>query len=109
MPRNDTFAKMRNGIDDGYYLVDGHGASGDENGNFTCRVSEGYRIRRGVVCEPITDYVVWGCGADFLHSIQNIGKDFKWFEELSEERPLAPYAVGAPTITAKMNVEPWQG
>jgi TldD protein len=107
LPGNDTLADMIASVDDGYYLVDGKDPAGDPSGDFACRITEGYRIRNGVLCEPIHDYVVWGCGVDFLTSISMVGDDFEWFTDTFPDRPLAPQAFGAPSIKARLNIEPW--
>jgi len=107
MPGEDSFEDMIASIEDGYYLVDGKDPAGDPSGDFACRITEGYRIRNGAICEPIYDCVVWGCGVKFLTSISMVGDDFTWFVDTFEDRPLAPQAFGAPTIKAWLNIGQW--
>ena len=107
LPGPDKVQDMIASIKDGYYLVDGKDPAGDPSGDFACRITEGYRIRNGVVCEPIHDYVVWGCGVAFLKSITMVGDDFEWFTDTFPDRPLAPQAFGAPSIKAQLNIGPW--
>lgn len=107
MPGTDTFEDMLATMGNGYYLVDGFDAGGDTNGDYACRILEGYHVRDGVICEPIQDCAVWGFGADLLKSITMVGSDFKWFTDTFEERPLAPQAFGAPTINARVNIGQW--
>jgi len=107
LPWKDSFPSMLASVYNGFYLVDGYGAEGDEYGNYACHITEGYHIQNGIIGEPIYNYVVWGDGIDFLTSISMVGDDFTWFEETFEDRPLAPQAFGAPTITARVNIGPY--
>jgi len=104
LPWKDSFSNMLESVCNGFYLVDGYGAEGDENGDYACHITEGYHIRNGTICDPIYNCVVWGCGIEFLTSICMVGDDFTWFEETFEDRPLAPQVFGAPTITARVNI-----
>jgi len=105
LPWKDSFPSMLESVGNGFYLVDGYGAEGDEDGFYACHITEGYHIRNGIICEPIHNYVVWGDGIDFLTSISMVGDDFTWYKETFEDRPLAPQAFGAPTITARVSIE----
>ena len=102
LPYGDSVADMQASIRDGFYLADCKEAVGDPSGEFDCLITEGYRIRDGIICEPIKGCIAWGGGEEFLSSISMVGDDFKWFEKVLASRKLAPQGLGAPSIMANL-------
>lgn len=104
-PWYDCPAQMLASIKNGYYLVDASEVSGDVNGDFAARVSEGYYVRNGVICERLKDCVIYGNSTHFLLSISMVGYDFEWFvDECTKMRQTVRLASGAPSIRAWLNV-----
>ena len=108
-PWHDDPTQMIASIEDGYYLVDSSEDGSDPNGEFASKISVGYRIRNGQICESIKDCVIWGDSADFLNSISMVGNDFEWqvddCTKLSGSKAQKiKIASGAPTIKANLNI-----
>ena|GEM_PF-3478852 len=106
LPDKNTADDIIASIDNGYYLVDGSEGGSEPNGDFAYRISIGYRIKNGEICESLNDNaIVWGSTADFLKSISMIGNDFEWcVDDCTKAEQKMYLASGAPTIKAKMNI-----
>ena len=74
-PGTDDDAEMISGVADGLYARKmGGGSVNPATGEFNFAVAEGYRIRRGEICESVRGATLIGRGADILQRIDRVGK-----------------------------------
>jgi len=104
LPGSDSPSAIISSIQDGYYLMESGNCYGDVNGDFCCEIKLGYRIKNGLLCESIKDYMIWGKTADFLQSISMVGHDFEWYLDECTKWQTIKVGQGAPTIKASLNI-----
>ena len=106
LPGTDCPKAMLASIEDGYYLVDSEFDSSDpETGEFASKISEGYRVRGGKICEALPPCFIYGYATEFLQSIAMVGNDFVWITDTCEIKGQEiTIAAGAPSIIAKLEL-----
>ena len=73
-PGPDDEDEMISGVADGLYARKmGGGSVNPATGEFNFAVAEGYRIRRGEICEPVRGATLIGRGAEVLQRIDRVG------------------------------------
>ena len=102
----NTPSSILSSLENGYYLIDGNHGESELDGDFIYKISEGYHIRDGEICERLPDNaIVFGNCVNFVRSISMIGNDFEWcIDECTKEKQTIKIACGAPTIKAKLIV-----
>ena len=104
LPGSDTPEAIIASIQDGYYLVDSILDIGDAFvGDFASQICEGYRIRNGVICEPLPPCVIYGTASEFWQSVSMVGNDFAWItDDCTKNGKKIMVAAGAPTIKCNL-------
>ena len=92
----DIIASMEYGL---YAKQMGGGSVNPVTGDFNFTVSEGYIVRKGVICEPVRGASLVGKGTDILHNIDMVGTDLDMGQGMcGSSSGSIPANVGQPLI-----------
>jgi TldD protein len=98
-----TAEEILAGTDDGIYAQ--HVAGGEvveATGEFVFRVTNGFLVRRGVVCDPIQETTIAGAGPTVLQEIDAVGDDVQLAAaKCGKHGQFLPVGVCGPTIRVR--------
>jgi TldD protein len=103
LPGPQTADEIVAGTDDGIYAQ--HVAGGEvveATGEFVFRVTNGFHIKRGVVCDPIQETTIAGAGPTVLQEIDAVGDDVQLAAaKCGKNGQVLPVGVCGPTIRVR--------
>ena len=101
-PGTDDPAAILSGLGDGIYAVGFGGGQVDiTNGKFVFSCTEAYRVKNGVVGDPIRGATLIGDGATSLQHVRGVGNDLKLdpgIGNCGKQGQWVPVGVGLPTL-----------
>ncbi len=99
-PGTDDPASIIRSVDSGLYVtMMGGGEVNTVNGDFVFEVSEGYKIERGQIGEPVRGATLTGNGPDVLSQIDLVGNDLGFsIGTCGKDGQGAPVADAMPTV-----------
>jgi TldD protein len=99
-PGTDSVEEMISSVDEGLYAQKmGGGSVNPATGEFNFAVQEGYRIRKGKICEPVRGASLIGRGQEILPLISMVGDDLEITAGMcGASSGSVPVTVGQPTI-----------
>ncbi|WP_136650566.1 metalloprotease TldD [Paracoccus aeridis] len=99
---NDDPAAILSGLDDGIHAVGFGGGQVDiTSGKFVFSCTEAYRVKNGVVGDPIRGATLIGDGATSLQHVRGVGNDLKLdpgIGNCGKQGQWVPVGVGLPTL-----------
>lgn len=92
-------------IDNGCYIDQVETGQADTGGYFCLKLKNGYRIRNGKICEPISGNMIYGNMVSFLRSITGISSEFRWVsDELCSKGQVVPVTMGGPYVSCSLSL-----
>lgn len=102
---NAKIKEMISSVEDGYYFENTGGGIAVRQGAYRIIVTEGYEIKKGLICQMIDEIEISGTISEFLNSIDMLGERLEWNSAgYCIKKQKIPVSMAAPAVRCQVTI-----